>query len=354
VVEVTTELLPVERVVGTADEVRGAMLACDFPLIVWQLPAGVIRLINDDAAALFGLPIVRLLGTPAWELIGPRDAVSRTIALFSSGDIDDLHAERWVQSGSGERVPVQVWTRAVELDGLRGAISLAIPDREVGRLGRDPLVPWRDLMSVGVADRDLKVLRVSNDIRRVLGVDPDEIVGKTVPELFGIDAAQIASDPGGDSLVVHVRTPYRRDDGATVVVCVLLAPVSTSHSATMTFAIAASAATLTGRLTDRVAELETRLRVIGAEVRAARILDQLTTIPSVQNHPQLRDLSTRQWEILSRLLRAERVNTIAAELYISPSTVRNHLAAIFQKFGVHSQAELIDVLRRPDHAPERL
>ena len=56
------------------------------------------------------------------------------------------------------------------------------------------------------------------------------------------------------------------------------------------------------------------------------------------------DLTTRQWEILSRMAQGQRVSTIAGELYISPSTVRNHLAVIFKKFGVHSQAELMQKL----------
>jgi DNA-binding NarL/FixJ family response regulator len=67
----------------------------------------------------------------------------------------------------------------------------------------------------------------------------------------------------------------------------------------------------------------------------------------LQEHPELGDLSTRQWEILSRLVVGERVPTIASELFISPSTVRNHLSMIFQRFGVHSQAELLGKLRQP-------
>jgi hypothetical protein len=33
------------------------------------------------------------------------------------------------------------------------------------------------------------------------------------------------------------------------------------------------------------------------------------------------------------------------ELYISQSTVRNHLSAMFKKFGVHSQPKLLEALR---------
>ena len=49
-----------------------------------------------------------------------------------------------------------------------------------------------------------------------------------------------------------------------------------------------------------------------------------------------------------RLVHGERVSDIAAALFLSPSTVRNHLTAIYKKFGVHSQAgllaKLLDIL----------
>jgi DNA-binding CsgD family transcriptional regulator len=34
-------------------------------------------------------------------------------------------------------------------------------------------------------------------------------------------------------------------------------------------------------------------------------------------------------------------------MYLSKSTVRNHLSVVYGKFGVHSQAELLAKLRNP-------
>jgi DNA-binding CsgD family transcriptional regulator len=97
---------------------------------------------------------------------------------------------------------------------------------------------------------------------------------------------------------------------------------------------------------DRVAELEGRLRRIAAELRAAGFMnDERPSLEPARDIPQLDELSSRQREILVRLLNAQRVSLIAAELFVSPSTVRNHLTTIFAKFGVHSQAELLAVLR---------
>jgi DNA-binding NarL/FixJ family response regulator len=97
---------------------------------------------------------------------------------------------------------------------------------------------------------------------------------------------------------------------------------------------------------DRVAELEARLRRIAAELKAAGVIDDIDTLPAATDYPQLDELTSRQREIVIRLLNAQRVSVIAAELCVSPSTVRNHLMTIFTKFGVHSQVELIAGLGR--------
>jgi DNA-binding CsgD family transcriptional regulator len=63
------------------------------------------------------------------------------------------------------------------------------------------------------------------------------------------------------------------------------------------------------------------------------------------NVPGLVQLSAREVEIVSRLFNGDRVPAIADSLFLSQSTVRNHLSAVFRKLGVRSQQELIYVLR---------
>jgi DNA-binding CsgD family transcriptional regulator/PAS domain-containing protein len=88
--------------------------------------------------------------------------------------------------------------------------------------------------------------------------------------------------------------------------------------------------------------------------RLARLEDQLARIRQVVQSTEgagatgsvdLSDLTMRQREIVDRLLRGHRVDAIARDLYVSPSTVRNHLSAIFDKLGVASQSELVELLR---------
>jgi DNA-binding NarL/FixJ family response regulator len=95
---------------------------------------------------------------------------------------------------------------------------------------------------------------------------------------------------------------------------------------------------------DRVAQLEHRLWRIASEVQASGIFDSLGSFPDAERFPQLNSLTTRQWEVLSRLLRGERVPAIAKALFVSPSTIRNNLSEIFRIFDVHSQSELLNLL----------
>jgi DNA-binding CsgD family transcriptional regulator len=95
----------------------------------------------------------------------------------------------------------------------------------------------------------------------------------------------------------------------------------------------------------RVVQLEGHLRRIGHEIEAAGIAP--LGAHSVPGTPAGEHLSAREFEIVTRMLRGDRVTTIARDLYLSTSTVRNHLSHIFRKLGVHSQVELIEAIQQP-------
>jgi DNA-binding NarL/FixJ family response regulator len=97
--------------------------------------------------------------------------------------------------------------------------------------------------------------------------------------------------------------------------------------------------------TDRISELEQHLRRIAHEVQASGVIGAMATLPDPERFPQLRTLNSRQWDILTRLLRGDRVPTIAEDMYLSQSAVRNHLSEVFRRFDVHSQSELLALLR---------
>jgi DNA-binding CsgD family transcriptional regulator len=81
---------------------------------------------------------------------------------------------------------------------------------------------------------------------------------------------------------------------------------------------------------------------LGAAAAAARLN---APRPVAEPRQELHHLTERELEIVRRLVAAQRVPAIARELFLSQSTVRNHLTAVYRKFGVHSQVELLELLR---------
>jgi two-component system, response regulator PdtaR len=94
------------------------------------------------------------------------------------------------------------------------------------------------------------------------------------------------------------------------------------------------------------ARLESRLRkiaeAIGVEPPAGVGADSDLPGPL---QARLAGLSRREREVLDRLREGQRVASIARGLSVSPFTVRNHLRALFRKLDVHSQEELLDLIR---------
>ena len=338
---------------GRESEMRQAVSACEFPLAVWDLLTEILYLANDAAADLAGVPVEGLIGRRVDDVLAPKAAFEATVAVMRAGAVEDVRVHRQVVRTDGETVAVTIWTRTADLDSQKCGISLLIADAERERFGRDPGQPWRDIgyAAVGVADASWRILRVSADVTQILGGSPGDWVGRSIPPL--IDPADAERLPAprmlgttGPATAHNIRV--RDHDGGWVHVCVLAAPTGSDDPPDVAFAIVAQRPSTPA---DRVAELELRLRQIAAEVRAAGVLENIGDLPAVTDFPQLGKLTTRQWEILSRLLRGERVPTIAADLFLSQSTVRNHLSAIFERFVVHSQPELLSLLRRDSEHP---
>ena len=335
---------------ATAAEMGSALTRCDFPLVVWSPSDGVIWLANQAAAELTGLSLAELVNSHIYDFIEPTDAAQALAALLEAGTLNGLQSARDVLRKGLSAIPARLWTRVIELDGQRGAVTLLVPDAEVGRLGRDPSRPWRDLIpvAVGVTDNAWCISGISADVEDVIGLSPRDCIGRRLVDLVLPDDRHLLGASGGrppTTPTTHRQVRFTNGHGEWTRLCVLLSPAGGDHKESVAFALVGRSDFSHVDPGDRTAELEMHLRRIGAEVRASGVLDNVGTLPSPGGHPQLEELTTRQWEILSLLLKGSRVPSIAKALFISQSTVRNHLTTIFKKFGVHSQPELLDLLR---------
>lgn len=105
---------------------------------------------------------------------------------------------------------------------------------------------------------------------------------------------------------------------------------------------------LVGRVRSAVDRRRTMIQTMGRSVDSA-LLEMLQTLRDQGADETLLyddNLSSRQIEILRRMLGGQRVSEVAQDLFLSQSTVRNHLSAIYQRFDVHSQTELLNMLRQ--------
>lgn len=72
------------------------------------------------------------------------------------------------------------------------------------------------------------------------------------------------------------------------------------------------------------------------------LLSKLRKTPEQKTHL----LTARECEVLQLLARGRSTETIAEELFISVNTVRNHVANILSKLGVHSKLEAVAIAAR--------
>jgi DNA-binding CsgD family transcriptional regulator len=95
---------------------------------------------------------------------------------------------------------------------------------------------------------------------------------------------------------------------------------------------------------ERASRLESHLWRIALEVHSAGGGDRASLREAWWAVPEVSELTERQSDILLRVVRGQRIASIADELTVAESTIRNHLSKIYVTFGVHSQAALLSRL----------
>lgn len=82
--------------------------------------------------------------------------------------------------------------------------------------------------------------------------------------------------------------------------------------------------------------------------------ENLSNVPSTAASDLLQGLSPRQRAIAERYASGLTYRQIAAELFIAPATVRNHLATIYRELEIDNKADLIRRMTAAEQAAETL
>jgi DNA-binding NarL/FixJ family response regulator len=325
------------------------------PLVVIDLDTLAVRAVTVAATKLVGRSADAIIGRPVFELLpaSERQDAELALAALRDGHIDFFNTRRkfdtsWAAEGT------TLWVRALRFGDQRVALSEISQGHQqrqsalVEYFGREPTD-----MAVGTIDADWTFTSVSADVETVLGIRAEDLIGRSISTVVVADEdiarlfAAAAQVRAGSSVALQIVMRSTSSSSRTVSFVLTALAGSTTRG----FIITEDPRHIDDARAARLSALERHLWNIAAEVDASGILQFVGVDPNPVRFPQLRTLTTRQWEILSRLMRGERVPTIAKELFISQSTVRNHLSVIFERFGVHSQPQLLALLNEMDSAP---
>jgi PAS domain S-box-containing protein len=260
--------------------------------------------------------------------------------LIASGRLDGFDARLPSWSLPPNVSEIRAWVRRIDQppDEAASAVivlvvggshdsAVHLPDRHPAQL------------AVGTTDAEWRVQWVTQDVASVLGYQREELVGTPLLGIVHPDsAADLAlalthAHDGNGCAIVSVR--LRRKNGMWSAHEMIVAPRPHDAAGILFILYPPDVA-----VPARPLALHDHLLRMADDVQVAALASDGDVGATTDV------LSSRQWEIVTRLHRGERVPQIAAAMYLSQSTVRNHLTSVFRKFGVHSQSDLLTLLRK--------
>jgi len=310
--------------------------------------------LSSGAAELLGTTPEQGVGLDYLSVTERPEVAAETFRMAREGIFDGIQGKRRFRRPDGSAVEMQARGWAIR--------SLSGPDLAVWGAS-DPCPQGADVIASALPSSMMPQLpqaRVSLDDRwRIVqsGANADFVFGLSSAALIGRSFIELthAHDVAGllfslaratSDTSVSVRIRLRQPDGGWRPVYVEPALLDGDRGPLPFALVVTAAAELADPdLNRHASQLAEHLRRIAAHIEAAGALAPLIETADDIGFPALDELSARQWEIASRLVQGQRVAAIAAELFLSQSTVRNHLSAIFQKFGVHSQSEFLALWR---------
>lgn len=330
------------------------------PLMVYTLADSYLQASNESARALFGLRATGTANASVRDMADPVDLRHTVVAMsiLSSGAADSYRAHRTLTTEDGP-LGLSIAVRRLVVGPVAFAVVLTVPvqpDEVTLAQDEDPLSA---ALVAGTIDADGSVVEISSpgslmeaELVGALGtkltdaVHPDE--GDRMETMLASMRRRGAAS--GVARVAHAERGWMPSQWQLFTLRRPDEPRSDSNTPVVgrnDYAFVVTASFDTNSMVDRIARLERHIRRIASEVSAA---DLVLTVPSA--HPDVSavldkwSLTARQRNIVERLARGQRVASIASELFISRSTVRNHLSQAYRVLGVHSQDELLDSLRR--------
>jgi DNA-binding CsgD family transcriptional regulator len=344
-------------------DLQALVASSGVPLAAVDLPSGRFLAVNPAMAGALGSAVAELTGSSSLGWLSPDDrhAAELGYQALADGELTGYQAIRRLANPQGLDQVFSVWVSTVDVDGARVGLASAIPaaahDNQFRPLPPASNVPEPGNVVLGTVDSNWRLDRISQDVTPLLGLTPEQCAGQPVlgvihpSDLPAFLAAVEHGRRGQRAVRLTLRLNTRSGDWTDV--AVVLATIAPGDPPPLAFALIRNdaAADPQPRDSSRETRLEAHMLRIADELHAAGLLPRLQQLPALADEPQLGKLTSREWAVLTRLLDGQRVSAIATDLYVSQSTVRNHLSSIYAKLGVHSQVDLIRLIRRGTKHP---
>jgi DNA-binding CsgD family transcriptional regulator len=218
-------------------------------------------------------------------------------------------------------MPVRVWARTMEIDRRVWGVAAGAPDGGHAQLSEaaDHIGRALERLLLAIVDDNWTVLAIGGEVAAEFGTPRSDVVGTPLWRWLTPE-----DHPPDDDAEVGASRPMvlRRESGAVVPVSVLTARQPHSPRTRVC----------------GICPIETS-RDSGGPAPFRRL-----TPGDRQRIAAVAAVTDRQWEILCLLMDGMTSAEIGDELFVSASTVRNHLCALFRKFRVRNQHELLRLL----------
>ncbi len=335
------EALSAGDVARLAADVLGAI---PFPALLLEVPSERIVASSPAATLLLDPEGGMIVGHLLEEFTADRPAPG--LDLFAGGRLNGVETFRTLRRLHGEDLKVRMWIRSFARQPATEFVVVVLV-ADVSPVVGLPPTGWREAPAVvGTADASLLIERISSDAEEMFNLPVSEILGKSLLALVAPEAVSRCLSALGEASASQNGVTLHLDilsgvAGPPLACEVLILPLEPSPSCSFVF-LPIAQGMQGGQESGDLSAILLRLGR-GAEVaQAARGVFRGVSPHTV---PGLSQLTTRELEIMNRLLEGDRVPSIAKALFLSQSTVRNHLASVFAKLGVGSQQELVDLFR---------
>ncbi len=346
------------------DAINALIKSSDVPLAAVDLPSGRFLAVNQAMARALGSAVGAITGSSSLDWLSPDDQRAARLGFqaLADGDLIGYQAMRSLANPKDPHQLFSVWISTVDVDGFRVGLASVIPaaDRDSQFRAMPPAssVPEPGNVVLGTVDNYWRIDRISQDVSPLLGLDPEQCTGAPLLGVIhpsdapALLAAVEHARRGGRAVRLKLRVSARSRDWTEVTV--VLATISPGDPPALAFAlIRDDAVAELPAGSSREMQLEAHMLRMADELHAAGLIPRLHQLPTMTDEPQFGKLTSREWAVLTRLLDGQRVAAIAADLYVSQSTVRNHLSSIYAKLGVHSQVDLIRLVRPAGRPADR-